>query len=467
MEGEKKKVIESDDGSEPGSGSGSECEDEDEDDQSTQGVREWSVVERKKKKKSKETSASQVVTPILVRTRTRMSAIVNSQSGSLGTLVNNDDGRDTGPTSETIMVPNQRPADIEDENESDMDTGIEEAGSLNRGPPLPEPEVLSGRTIFITPKPDGNLRDVIIVECTEINGRAFSGTITYTEAREKIFIQSLGLPATLLHSYKMSFNKCRSISFKLTEQIDVETLADKVNFSIERRYQSREQEVTDVIKCRILGIRQRTWSPDHPVHTFEGSENDIQWVEITGSEYSVEELDLVRWLQKYGEIMSAVSEKAHTDSDKSNLVGTGTYVVKMKLKKQIPQYLPIYGRKLRIYYPGIDRACSNCYGMHSRQKCRNDKVQWISYVRDFMSRNRSIDPAWYGKWWSIVERERDYENRKTETRSRSRTNPNQGQNHQDEIGRNRSKNGSQNKNHSNRNSTIDSYKILCKQTFLA
>ena len=115
-----------------------------------------------------------------------------------------------------------------------------------------------------------------------------------------------------------------------------------MNFSIERRYQSREQEVTDVIKCRILGIRQRTWSPDHPVHTFEGSENDIQWVEITGSEYSVEELDLVRWLQKYGEIMSAVSEKAHTDSDKSNLVGAGTYVVKMKLKKtnsSVPPYL--------------------------------------------------------------------------------------------------------------------------------
>ena len=44
-----------------------------------------------------------------------MSAIVNSQSGSLGTLVNNEDGRDTGLTSETIMVPNQRPADIEDE----------------------------------------------------------------------------------------------------------------------------------------------------------------------------------------------------------------------------------------------------------------------------------------------------------------------------------------------------------------
>ena len=46
LEGEKKKVIESDDGS--GSGSGSEYDDQVE--QSTQGIGEWSVVERGKKK---------------------------------------------------------------------------------------------------------------------------------------------------------------------------------------------------------------------------------------------------------------------------------------------------------------------------------------------------------------------------------------------------------------------------------
>ena len=96
------------------------------------------------------------------------------------------------------------------------------------------------------------MKDVISVECTEINGRVFSGTITYSEAREKIFIESLGLPATLLHSYKMSFNKCRSISFKLNEQIDLEPLPGKVNFTIERHLQSGDPQVTDVkIHCKI------------------------------------------------------------------------------------------------------------------------------------------------------------------------------------------------------------------------
>ena len=55
---------------------------------------------------------------------------------------------------------------------------------------------------------------------------------------------------------------------------------------------------------------------------------------------------------------------------------------------------PMYGRKLRIYYPGIDRACSNCYGMHARQRCRNEKVQWITYVRKFIEKtNQLIQPG--------------------------------------------------------------------------
>ena len=67
----------------------------------------------------------------------------------------------------------------------------------------------------------------------------------------------------------------------------------------------------------------------------------------------MDDFDLVRWLRTYGELLSTINEKTHKDSDQHNPVGTGTYIVKMKLKKQNPQYLPNYGRKLRIYYPGI------------------------------------------------------------------------------------------------------------------
>ena len=36
-------------------------------------------------------------------------------------------------------------------------------------------------------------------------------------------------------------------------------------------------------------------------------------------------------------------------------VGNGIYTVQMRLDAPIPQYLPISGRKVRIYYNGIKR----------------------------------------------------------------------------------------------------------------
>ena len=33
-----------------------------------------------------------------------------------------------------------------------------------------------------------------------------------------------------------------------------------------------------------------------PRPTYDGSESDVQWVELSGSQYSVEDVDLGRWL---------------------------------------------------------------------------------------------------------------------------------------------------------------------------
>ena len=58
-------------------------------------------------------------------------------------------------------------------------------------------------------------------------------------------------------------------------------------------------------------------------------------------------------------------------------VRNGTYMVKMKLKGPIPQNLPL------------------SYGLHARQKCRNEKVLWIKYVENFMKLNSEIEREQY------------------------------------------------------------------------
>ena len=105
-------------------------------------------------------------------------------------------------------------------------------------------------------------------------------------------------------------------------------------------------------------------------------------------------------------MLSKISEMKHPDSELEEKIGNGTYVVKMRLIKPIPQFLPISGKKIRIYYNGIRRQCTNCYGGHAKQNCRNQKLEWIDQVKRFMDWNPKINKLWYGKWWHIVQKSR-------------------------------------------------------------
>ena len=80
--------------------------------------------------------------------------------------------------------------------------------------------------------------DVLTVECLKINDLDFKGLVTFEEARVKIFMQALGLPAILLHSIKMNYDKVRTTSFKLANQINFEDLTGHEEFTFQREYAS-------------------------------------------------------------------------------------------------------------------------------------------------------------------------------------------------------------------------------------
>ena len=80
-------------------------------------------------------------------------------------------------------------------------------------------------------------------------------------------------------------------------------------------------------------------------------------------------------LSYYGEVMSDISEITHYDPDpEAQPVGNGTYQLKIKLNRQIPNYIPAAGKKIRISYTGSTFLCSNCYRVHSRNNCKNKKM---------------------------------------------------------------------------------------------
>jgi hypothetical protein len=118
-------------------------------------------------------------------------------------------------------------------------------------------------------------------------------------------------------------------------------------------------------------------------------------------------------MEKLGVLVTEITEDrvnldSETDSDADDnpdgfSVGTGTYSVRMRLHSDLPQFVPICGKRIRLYYKGITKQCTNCFGPHIRKNCNSPRVQWIEYVSNFMSNHDHIPSDYYGKWAKIVE----------------------------------------------------------------
>ena len=251
---------------------------------------------------------------------------------------------------------------------------------------------------FVTPQPDGAFRDDFAIEFQQINGRPFKGTITLKEARDRIFRDILGFNPSMLHSIRPVFGGVPTIRFKLKEQIDIDCMASVEYFELERIVNPTR---TDVISCRVMGVRGLQAAPN-----YDGTANDVRWIKVENCEYAVPNEKIVQWLSLYGQPLSLLGEDKYPDSDsEAGPLGNGTYSIKMKLVKDVPQFLPMHGRKIRIYFKNMTKLCTNCYGHHSRRQCTNRKVPWIVYVRDFMMENPDITEDFYGKWWDAVDEE--------------------------------------------------------------
>ena len=129
-------------------------------------------------------------------------------------------------------------------------------------------------------------------------------------------------------------------------------------------------------------------------------------MKIEGCEYRVTKDEILQWLSHYGEVTSDLEEDCFREevvSEGNNR--TGNYTVMMKLDKQIPQLLPMCGKRVKMYHAGIQKLCTNCFGPHKKQHCEAaEKVPWVQYVRKFIEENEEIQPELFGKWIEIIQK---------------------------------------------------------------
>ncbi len=130
-------------------------------------------------------------------------------------------------------------------------------------------------------------------------------------------------------------------------------------------------------------------------------------MKVEGCEYRLEEEQIIGWLSHFGEVKSEISEDTHEGSDDSSddlpPVGNGIYSVLMKLKRDMPQLIPMHGKRIRLYYRGIIKRCTNCFGAHQRKNCKEEKVPWIKYVEQFITNFPEIPRESYGRWANMID----------------------------------------------------------------
>ena len=265
-------------------------------------------------------------------------------------------------------------------------------------------------SVFVTKKPEGAFRDEIVVELQTLDDQPFKGSITVREARKKIFEEILGFKQEDLASLILTYSRGPIATFKLWKPFNIDLLESFQHFELMRPMTVRGEERTSILKCKIRGIRTEK-RVDGEGYTDTG----MRWVKVEGCEFRVEKEKMVEWLSYFGEVKSEVTEDTLGGSDDSAddlpPVGNGIYSVKMKIERDMPQFLPMYGKRVRLYYRGIIKRCTNCFLPHQRNQCKNKKITWAEYVRGFSGIFPEIPQSMYGKWSSLLERSLEPSNR--------------------------------------------------------
>jgi hypothetical protein len=253
---------------------------------------------------------------------------------------------------------------------------------------------------------DGAMRDEIEIEVQSKNDKKFTGTITQTEAKHLIYIGALKFNNhDNFDGVRISFRGKLYVTFKLIEPIDIDELEPVEFFEFTRTSSIRGKRVEETIGCKIRGIRQRPQA----VSAFDNfSADDQKVVKIEGCDYRIPENEILAWLNLYGEVTSKLEEDCFRDATNATTTGnnrTGNYSVTMKLQSNIPQLLPMSGRRIKMYHSGIVKLCTQCFGPHKKQVCPSkEKIPWTTYVRHFIEDNPEIPKDYYGKWNEIIEK---------------------------------------------------------------
>jgi hypothetical protein len=77
---------------------------------------------------------------------------------------------------------------------------------------------------------------------------------------------------------------------------------------------------------------------------------------------------------------------------------TPKYDIEVTLSEFIPEWLPMFGKKVRIFHHGMPRQCNGCFEIgHLKWECKNQKMNWQAYVQK-MKNSGKFQKELFGSW---------------------------------------------------------------------
>jgi hypothetical protein len=228
---------------------------------------------------------------------------------------------------------------------------------------------------------------LVKIELLTLNDKPYLGQVSEDEL---IYIWSKVLNRKVEELFGVTssrtLNRNIRATYKLKASIKIQDAFDGPDFAYEKFLDDGSSER---ITGKILGFN----------NTKAAEIGELTKITVK-TNFGVEASGVLNWLNLYG---TTTGRHDFRVSETSGL-RTDVFEAEIVLKKHVEEYLPMYGQKTQVYYPGIPRMCNRCYTPgHLRRECGNQKKEWIAYVRDLVKENK-INKELIGTWSAAIAR---------------------------------------------------------------
>lgn len=261
-------------------------------------------------------------------------------------------------------------------------------------------------------KKTGKMRDIIEVDILLIDGDEYKGNVTEMEVHRYVCRETLKIKRSEIVAIDMHWAGHPLVVIRLKSVIDIDSLPKHFSYNKPGR-DSKGAPIFHKVVCDIRGVKDE--GTELFVRKPEEPENGpwTRWVKMEGVGFDLTETQLKEWLSHFGELMTGFETETITftdpvadsdddeNTDRTVTLSKGTLSCKMLMTERIPQLLPAYGKRVKIYYRGIEKQCTKCYETdHTRSECRSQTPRlWLDYVCEFASCYDKIPAKLYGKWY--------------------------------------------------------------------